>query len=258
MKSLINDIFPAIFFGHGNPMNAVGNNYYTRTWSKIVKSIPMPKAIIVISAHWETHGIRVTSNSKQKTIHDFYGFPKELFDIQYNPKGDEKLAKHIQNIITEVKLDDSWGLDHGSWSVLKYLYPKADIPVIQFSIDKNKTPREHYEIARKLRILRKEEILIIGSGNIVHNLAMINWNNKEAYPWAIEFNNEIKNAIITNNHDIIINYKKLSGSNYAVPTAEHFIPLIYILGLQMDDEIADIFTDKIDMGSISMMSVIIK
>ncbi len=258
MKSLINNTFPAIFFGHGNPMNSVGDNYYTRAWLTIAKSIPTPKVIIVISAHWETHGIRVTSNSNQKTIHDFYGFPKELFDIQYNPKGDEELAKHIQNIITEVKLDDSWGLDHGSWSVLKHLYPKADIPVIQFSIDKNKTPREHYEIARKLRILRKEEILIIGSGNIVHNLAMINWNNNEAYPWAIEFNNEIKNAIITNNHDIVINYQKLSGSNYAVPTAEHFIPLIYILGLQMADETADIFTNKIDIGSISMMSVIIK
>ena len=218
----------------------------------------MPKAIIVISAHWETDGIKVTSNNKQKTIHDFYGFPKELFDVQYNPEGDGKLVKRIQDIIAEVKPDDSWGLDHGSWSILKHLYPKADIPVIQLSIDKNKTPREHYEIASKLRVLRKEEILIIGSGNVVHNLAMINWNNNEAYPWAIEFNDKIKNAIITNNHDTVINYQKLSGSKQAVPTSEHFIPLIYILGLQMNDEKADIFTDKIDIGSISMMSVIIK
>lgn len=258
MKNFSIDNFPAIFFGHGNPMNAISENYYTKSWSEIVKSIPLPKAIIVISAHWETNGIKVTSNVKQKTIHDFYGFPGELFDVQYNPQGNIELAKRIGEIVTEIQLDDSWGLDHGSWSILKHLYPKADIPVIQLSIDKNKTPKEHYEIAKKLRVLRHEGVLIIGSGNIVHNLRMIDWNNNQIYSWATEFNQEIKNAIIANNHEIIINYQKLIGSKQSVPTPEHFIPLMYILGLQMDKEKADIFTDKIEMGSISMTSVIVK
>jgi 4,5-DOPA dioxygenase extradiol len=252
-------LMPAIFFGHGSPMNAIEDNRYTKSWVEIEKSIPKPKAILTISAHWESHDTKLTSNLKQKTIHDFYGFPKELYDIQYNPNGDAKLVKDVQGLIPEVKADESWGLDHGTWSVLRHLYPKADIPVLQLSIDKNKSPKDHYEMAKKLRSLREKGILIIGSGNIVHNLRMINWNKvAKPYTWAIDFNDSIKKAIQDKNHNKILDYKKLEGAKESVQTPEHFIPLIYILALRGDGDKISFFNDEIEMGSLSMTSILIK
>jgi 4,5-DOPA dioxygenase extradiol len=248
---------PAIFFGHGSPMNAIENNRYTKSWIEVIKKIPKPKTILAISAHFESDGIKITSNKKQKTIHDFYGFPQQLFDVKYEPKGDIKLAERIQKLIPETQLDDSWGIDHGTWSVLKHTFPQANIPTIQLSIDKNKTPREHYELAKNLRILREEEILIIGSGDIVHNLRLMNWRSNQAYSWAIEFNELIKKAILEKDHEKIINFHKLVGAAESVPTIEHFIPLLYILALQKDDEKAEIFADGIEFGSIAMTSVAI-
>lgn len=239
-------------------MNAVENNRYTDAWKETVKKIPKPKAILVISAHYETDGVKVTSNEKLKTIHDFYGFPKKLFDVEYEPRGNLALAKRIQNLIPEVQLDDSWGIDHGAWSVMVHTHPQADIPTVQLSIDRNKSPRQHYELAKKLQILRGEGILIIGSGNMVHNLRMMNWKIRKNYPWAIEFGDIITKAIADGDYEKIIEYQKLPGAREAVPTNEHFIPLLYILGLQKKGETARVFVDGIEFGSIGMASVIVR
>lgn len=245
---------PTIFFGHGSPMNAIEENHFTKTWAEIVKNIATPKAILVISAHWETDGTKITSNEKLKTIHDFYGFPQELFNVKYEPFGDLELAKKIQKLLPDSQLDSSWGIDHAAWSVLLHTHPKANIPVLQLSIDKNKSPKQHYELAKKLQILR-DEILIIGSGNIVHNLGLINWHAKESFSWAIKFNDEIKKAILENDHNKIIEFQKLAGANLAVTTAEHFIPLLYVLAGQKENEKTEIFCEEIELGSISMMGV---
>jgi len=250
-------ILPTLFLGHGSPMNAIENNRYTKSWEAIGRKLPKPKAILVISAHYETDGVKITANEQQKTIHDFYGFPKKLFDVLYEPRGSFELAKRMQKIIPEAELDTSWGLDHGAWSVLLRLYPKADIPTIQMSIDKNKSPREHYELAKKLQILRGEGVLIIGSGNIVHNLRMMNSNIRRIYTWAIEFGDAITQAISAKDHEKIIEFKKLAGARESVPSPEHFIPLLYVLGLQKSNENAEIFVDGIELGSIGMASVII-
>ena len=252
-------ILPAIFFGHGSPMNAIENNFYTKSWEALGrdlgKRLPKPKAILVISAHYETDGTKITSGEQQKTIHDFYGFPQKLFDVKYEPRGSFELAKRVQKLLPEIQLDDSWGIDHGAWSVLLRTHPKADVPTLQLSIDKNKSPREHYELAKKLQILRGEGVLIIGSGNIVHNLRMMNSNIRRVYPWAIQFNDAVTKAIAEDDHEKIIEFKKLAGARESAPTAEHFIPLIYILGLQKKNEAAEIFCEGIEMGSIGMTSV---
>jgi 4,5-DOPA dioxygenase extradiol len=250
-------IQPAIFFGHGSPMNALEQNRYTKSWAEIAKTTPNPKAILVISAHYETVGTKITSNEKLKTIHDFYGFPPQLFEIKYEPFGDLELAKKIQKLIPNSQLDSSWGIDHGAWSVLIHTHPKAAIAVLQLSIDKNKTPRQHYELAKKLRALR-DEILIIGSGNIVYNLGLINWRAKEPFDWAIKFNAEVKKALLENDHEKIIEFYQLAGAALAVPTIEHFIPLLYVLAQQKENEKAEIFCEGIELGSISMMSVKVK
>ncbi|MES2677503.1 MAG: 4,5-DOPA dioxygenase extradiol [Pseudomonadota bacterium] len=246
--------FPTIFFGHGSPMNAIEENFYTQTWQKIVKNIERPKAILVISAHYETLKTKITANKKLKTIHDFYGFPRQLFDVKYEPFGDLELAQKIQKLIPEIELDSNWGIDHGAWSVLIHTHPEADIPVLQLSIDKNKTPLAHYELAQKLQILRNE-ILIIGSGNIVHNLGLLDWHTNQPFNWAAQFEEQIKQALIANDHKTIIEFSKLAGSKLAVPTNEHFIPLLYILGLQDTNERAEIFCQGIELGSISMLGV---
>jgi 4,5-DOPA dioxygenase extradiol len=249
---------PTLFFSHGSPMNAIENNRHTKAWEEVGRKLPRAKAILVISAHYETNGTKVTSNEKQKTIHDFYGFPQKLFDVLYEPKGSFELAKRIQKLVPEIELDDSWGVDHGAWSVLLRTHPKADIPVVQLSIDKNKTPREHYELAKKLQILRGENVLIIGSGGIVHNLRMMNSNIRKIYPWAISFSDTINKAISENDHEKIIEFKKIQGAREAVPTSEHFIPLLYVLGLQKTGESAKFFCDEIEMGSIGMASFVVK
>jgi 4,5-DOPA dioxygenase extradiol len=230
----------------------------------VAKQLPKPAAILCISAHWETRGTFVTVAQKPRTIHDFGGFPKELFEVQYPAPGNPSLAKEIKAGMknTSVDLDEKWGLDHGCWSVVKHLYPKADVPVLQMSLDYYKTPAEHYAIARELAWLRKKGILIIGSGNMVHNLGMVAWDKLDTagfgYDWALEASDKMKNAIINRDHQTLMNYKSQGKSmNLAIPTPDHFLPLLYILALQDKNENTSIFNDKPVAGSLTMTSVMV-
>jgi len=258
-------IMPILFIGHGSPMNAIEDNEFTKNFKNISKDIEKPKAIICISAHWFTDGTKVTAMSNPKTIHDFYGFPKELYDIEYPTKGDVALAKEVEELLSPIKveLDLEWGLDHGSWSVLRHMYPNADIPTIQIGIDYNKSPKYHFDLAKKLESLRSKGVLIIGSGNIVHNLGMVDFDNIEThdygYDWAKKVRKQINEYILNNNFDPILDYLK-QGSDFhlAIPTPEHFLPLIYILGLKKENEKVEFFNDVLVGGSLSMTSMIIK
>jgi 4,5-DOPA dioxygenase extradiol len=253
---------PVLFVGHGNPMNAIEDNEFSKAWNEIGKSIPIPKGILCISAHWETRGTQITAMMLPPTIHDFGGFPRQLYEVQYPAPGNPLLASEIKNQIlhTDVSLDlSSWGLDHGTWSVLKHLFPKADIPVLQMSINQNKSPKEHYELSKELAFLRSKGILIIGSGNVVHNLRLVDWQNENAeHAWAIEANQSIKSFIETGNHNALIDFRN-QGRAYdlAIPTAEHYIPLLYTLALQEPTDKISFFSDKLVMGSLSMTSVLI-
>lgn len=252
-------IMPVLFVGHGNPMNAIEKNEYNTSWNALGKNLPKPKAILCVSAHWLTSGTKVTAMEQPKTIHDFGGFPDELFAQQYPAKGSPEFAKETQALITKTKVqsDFEWGLDHGTWSVLLPMFPQADIPVYQLSIDYSKPPQYHYELAKELAELRKRGVLIVGSGNIVHNLRMIDWNGK-AFDWAIEFDEKIKKYIDEKNHNDIINYEKLGQlAQLAVPTNDHYLPLLYSLALQDKKDSVKYFNDKCEMGSISMRSLII-
>lgn len=252
-------IMPVLFVGHGNPMNAIEKNEYNTSWNALGKNLPKPKAILCVSAHWLTSGTKVTAMEQPKTIHDFGGFPDELFAQQYPAKGSPEFAKETQALITKTKVqsDFEWGLDHGTWSVLLPMFPQADIPVYQLSIDYSKPPQYHYELAKELAELRKRGVLIVGSGNIVHNLRMIDWNGK-AFDWAIEFDEKIKKFIDEKNHNDIINYEKLGKlAQLAVPTNDHYLPLLYSLALQDKKDSVKYFNDKCEMGSISMRSLII-
>jgi 4,5-DOPA dioxygenase extradiol len=252
-------VMPVLFLGHGSPMNAIEKNEFSMGWINIVKNIPKPAAILCVSAHWETKGTFVTAAEMPATIHDFGGFPKELFAVQYPAPGSITLANATKEMVTaiEVGLDQKWGLDHGSWSLLKHLYPKADVPVVQLSLDYTKPPQYHYDLAKQLSALRRKGILIIGSGNMVHNLRMLNWQQPETgFDWAVEVNEKLKGFIANANHSAIINYKNLGKAfELAVPTPEHFLPLLYTLALQEKNETASVFNDKAVMGSITMTSV---
>jgi 4,5-DOPA dioxygenase extradiol len=256
------DVMPLLFLGHGSPMNAIEENEFVAGFRSSVVGLDKPKAILCVSAHWETRGTMITAMEKPKTIHDFGGFPPELFAVQYPAVGSPEWAKTIQNTIqnTAVKLDYDWGLDHGSWSVLKHLYPNADVPVLQMSLDINKTPEQHYQLAKELASLRKKGILIVGSGNIVHNLGAVAWDKMNVdnygFDWAIEANSLIKGWISKTEHEPIWNYKKQNKSlQYAVPTPEHFLPLLYVLALQDKNDKISFFNDKSVGGSLSMTSV---
>lgn len=256
----VEEKMPVLFVGHGNPMNAIDKNEFHNKWAELGKTLPKPKAILVVSAHWLTKGTKVTAMEKPKTIHDFGGFPDELFAQQYPVSGSPELAKETQLLVTKTKVqsDFEWGLDHGTWSVLLPMYPKADIPVFQLSIDYSQPSQYHYELAKELSALRKKGVLIIGSGNIVHNLGMVNRNGKP-YDWAIEFDEKIKKLIDEQNHSAVINYEKLGSiAKLAVPTNDHFLPLLYSLALQEKNEAVSYFNEKIDLGSASMRSLIIK
>lgn len=253
---------PVLFLGHGSPMNAIEENEFVAGFKNIAKTLPAPQAILCVSAHWETIGTHITAMEKPRTIHDFGGFPKELYQVQYSAPGSPALAKETQQLITktEVVADESWGLDHGAWSVIKHLYPKADIPVIQMSLDYNKTPREHFEIAKELSLLRKKRILIIGSGNMVHNLRMVAWDKLNevgfAYDWAIEAQEKINKAILNDDYSSLINYNSQGTAiNLAIPSADHFLPLLYTLALKEENEKVDLFNDKAVAGSLTMTSV---
>lgn len=255
-------LMPVLFIGHGSPMNAIEDNEFSQRWHKMGQKIPQPKAVVVISAHWLTKGTFVTAMNQPKTIHDFGGFPQALFDVQYPAPGNPELAFEIQNMITNpaVELDHDWGLDHGSWSVVKHMYPNADIPVLQLSIDYHKPAQYHYELAKQLLNLRKKGVLIIGSGNMVHNLRMVAWDKMNVdnygYDWAIEMNDIFKNKILNKDHKALFEYEKLnSAAKLAIPTPDHYYPLIYSLALQTDNDKVEFFNDKLVAGSLTMTSV---
>lgn len=252
------ETMPVLFVGHGSPMNAITDNEYAHAWSHIGASLPQPKAILCISAHWETKGTFVTTMDMPKTIHDFYGFPKALFDVQYNAPGSPALAKETKQTIhkTQVGFDYEWGLDHGCWSVIKHIYPNADVPIIEMSMDYTQSPQWHYELARELSALRRKGVLIVGSGNIVHNLRMVDFYNTGGYEWATEANRKLKDLIISNDHHSLIDYKNLGKEvQLSVPTPEHYIPLLYTLGLKTENETVSFFNDKTEYGSIAMTSL---
>lgn len=248
---------PALFIGHGSPMNAIEDNEFSRAWIKAAKTLPRPRAILCISAHWESAGTLVTAMERPKTIYDFYGFPQALYRVQYAPHGAPDLAHYIQSAIriTPVGLDVDWGLDHGTWSVLSRMFPQAEVPVIQFSLDRTRDPGFHYELAKELKGLRKKGVLIVGSGNIVHNLREIVWEDK-AHDWAVEFDERVKQFILSGNHEAIIHYSKLgNAARQAVPTNEHYLPLLYVLALQDKKDEIGFFAEKVTLGSMSMRSL---
>ncbi len=250
---------PLLFIGHGSPMNAIEQNVFTHGWKSVSNKLPKPNAILCISAHWETRGTFVTAMEKPQTIHDFGGFPQELFDVQYPVPGSPQLALETRSMIvkTKVGLDEKWGLDHGTWSVIKTMYPAANIPVIQMSLDYFHDPQYHYDLAKELSALRNKGILIIGSGNMVHNLRILDWKNPDkGYDWAQEATAKFKKLITDNDHKQLINYRQLGHEvELAVPTPEHYLPLLYILALKSENEEVTFFNDKSVMGSISMTSV---
>ena len=254
-------LMPVLFIGHGSPMNAIENNEFTQNFIKIAKEIDRPKAIVCISAHWFTNGTKITSMDKPKTIHDFYGFPEELYNIDYPAIGDAKLAKEVKELLDGIKveLDTEWGLDHGAWSVLIHMYPNADIPVIQLSINYNEPASYHYALAKKLLSLREKGVLILGSGNIVHNLNIIDFRHIDTrdygYEWARKAKDIINKSIINGDFDSLVNYKDNHDLDLAIPTPEHFLPLIYILGLKQEDEKIEFFNDILVGGSLSMTSM---
>jgi 4,5-DOPA dioxygenase extradiol len=256
------DIMPVLFVGHGSPMNGIENNEFSHSWELLAKQIQVPKAVICISAHWYTKGTKITAMNHPKTIHDFGGFPKELFEVQYPAPGNSILATEASKLIkkTTVGLDHEWGLDHGTWSVVKRMYPHANIPILQLSIDYTKPASYHYELAKELYSLRQKGVLFIGSGNMVHNLGMVAWdklNDPEyGYDWAHEINATFKKHILNNNHQALIDYEKLGKSALlAIPTPEHYLPLIYTLGLTTIKDKPTLFNDKAIGGSLTMTSV---
>jgi len=252
---------PVLFLGHGSPMNAIEENEFVRGFRNIAKDIPKPNAILCISAHWETKGTLVTAMENPRTIHDFGGFPKELFEVQYPAAGSPDLAKETQSLIssTEVGLDDKWGLDHGAWSVIKHLYPEADVPVIQMSLDYRQSPQYHYELAQQINSLRHKGVLIIGSGNMVHNLGKVDWRRLDetyGFDWAIEANEQMKKFILDGNHQQLINFRSQGKAfDLAIPTAEHYLPLLYTLALQDKSDDLKLFNDKAVAGSLTMTSL---
>ncbi|HOY49220.1 MAG TPA: 4,5-DOPA dioxygenase extradiol [Flavobacteriales bacterium] len=250
---------PVLFVGHGNPMNAIEKNKYSLAWEQMGKNLPKPKAIVCISAHWETKGTKVTANPHPETIHDFGGFPQALFDAQYPAPGDPELALELGRMVHSagVQQDLQWGLDHGAWSVLKPMFPLADIPVIQLSLDYTKTPQQHFEFAKELAALRDRGVLVMGSGNIVHNLGRIDWQHPNSgYDWAIEFNDQVKKTILDRNFAQLSNYKSLSKSaELAVPSTEHYLPLLYATALATEKDQLEFFNDDPQMGSLTMTSL---
>ena len=249
---------PAVFAGHGSPMYALEPNRFTHAWATLGKSLKRPDAVLVISAHWVTRGVWVTAMPKPKTIHDFGGFPQALFDIQYPAPGSPALADRVKELLNVpvVLEENEWGIDHGAWSVLRYMYPNADVPIVQLSLDGSMSARGHYDLAKQLRPLREENILILSSGNVVHNLRTIDWHdNAEAHPWAKDFNQFFISEMRADHHESLIEWERYGdAAHLAIPTAEHYWPALYTLALQEDGEHVQIFADGIEMSSISMLS----
>jgi 4,5-DOPA dioxygenase extradiol len=251
---------PALFVGHGSPTNAIDVNEFSRAWTDIGRSLPRPKAIVAISAHWETSGTRLTAMPEPSTLYDFHGFPQPLYEMQYPAPGAPDLARSIKEAIPDpvMHLDFGWGLDHGSWSVLCRMFPDADIPVIQVGLDFTQPADYHYQLGQKLKYLRKRQILVIGSGNMVHNLRSMVWENT-AFDWARNFDEILSSHILAGRHAPLIDYHSLDETAaMAIPTNEHYLPLLYILGMQEPSDTITFFCDKVTLGSISMRSLILK
>jgi 4,5-DOPA dioxygenase extradiol len=256
-------LMPVLFIGHGSPMNGIEDNEFSNRWTQIAKEIPTPAAVLVISAHWFSNGSRITAMDFPETIHDFGGFPQALFDVQYPAPGNPALAMETASLIqsAHVELDHDWGLDHGTWTVVRRMYPEAKIPVLQLSIDFTKPPRYHYDLAKELYGLRKKGVLIIGSGNMVHNLRMVAWNKMNenyGYDWALTMNDKFKQIISSGDYNPLINYESLGAeARLAIPTPEHYLPLLYSLGLKGSNDRVSFFNDKAVAGSLTMTSVLI-
>ena len=253
----MNQRMPALFIGHGSPMNTIEDNGFRRSWQELGKTLPKAKAILCVSAHWETMGIGVTASPAPTTIHDFYGFPQALFEVRYPAPGKPELAEQIAELLGEdlVHRDAERGLDHGAWSVLQPMYPTAEIPVLQLSLDRTRNAASHYELAKRLRPLREQGILILGSGNIVHNLRVFNFQQTEAYDWATVFDQMVKNCILQKDHAALCNYSSFGQmAALSIPTAEHYLPLLYVLAQQQDDDSLLFFNEEV-MSSISMRSL---
>ena len=252
---------PAIFFGHGNPMNAIETNAYARKWNAMGRALPRPKAILAISAHWYVEQTAVTAAEHPRTIHDFGGFPRELYEVRYPAPGDPKLAARVQTLLAPlagVASDGHWGLDHGTWSVLCHVYPDADVPVVQLSIDETKPPHFHYDLAKRLAPLRDEDVLIVGSGNVVHNLHAFAWGRHPAEPfdWATRFESQVRELILSGNVDPLVDYESLGGDALlAVPTPDHYLPLLYVLGVRRPSDTVTFPVEGVDGGSVSMLAV---
>lgn len=254
------DMLPAIFFGHGNPMNALMNNAYTNGWRRIATDMARPRAILSISAHWFVPGTGVTVSTAPRTIHDFGGFPRELYQVQYAAPGDPALARRVQALLAPlpVVMDTSWGLDHGTWSVLRHAYPAADIPIVQLSLDETRPPAFHFEIGQRLAPLRAEEVLIVGSGNIVHNLHAYAWGQHmpEPYDWAIRFETRPRDLLLAGDHRPLVGYEALGREALmSIPTPDHYLPLLYVIGTQQRGDGITFPVEGIDGGSVSMLSV---
>lgn len=252
---------PVVFFGHGSPMNALARNPYTEAWRRLGESVPKPRAILAVSAHWYTRGTAVTAMEQPRTIHDFGGFPQALFEVQYPAPGDPALAGRVRALLApvEASLDKTWGLDHGAWSVLMHAFPAADIPVVQLSIDATQPAEFHYALAARLAPLRDEGVLIVGSGNVVHNLGLIRWNeDAQPYDWAIRFNEKVRGYLAARAHGRLIDFAALGeDARLGIPTPDHYLPLLYVIAQQRDDESISFSVDGIEHGSIGMLTAVV-
>lgn len=253
-------LMPVFFVGHGSPMNGIEDNEFSQYWKQLASQIPEPAAVLVVSAHWFTKGTRITAMEFPETIHDFGGFPQELFDVQYPAPGSPSIARETASLITSapVELSHEWGLDHGTWTIVRHMYPKANIPVLQLSIDATKPPQYHYDLVKEIYSLRKKGVLIIGSGNMVHNLRMMDWSmiHGGGFDWTLDLNEKMKALIRDGNHEPLIHYGSLGPeAQMAIPTPEHYLPLLYTLGLKNKSEEVSFFNDKAVAGSLTMTSV---
>ena len=251
---------PAIFFGHGSPMNALETNDYSRAWAAIGAALPRPVAVLAISAHWYLPGTSVTAMDAPRTIHDFAGFPADLYHVQYPARGSPALAAHVADLLAPVPVgrDDRWGLDHGTWSVLRHLFPAADVPVVQLGIDATQPPSFHYRLGQRLAPLRDEGVLVIGSGNVVHNLHAYVWGQRTAAPfhWAVRFEERVRALLVAGDHDALVDYTRLGeDAALAVPTPDHYLPLLYVIGLRRADDQVDFPIQGFDGGAIAMLAV---
>jgi 4,5-DOPA dioxygenase extradiol len=254
------DLMPVFFFGHGNPMNALEPNTYTRGWAAIGSQVPRPKAVLAISAHWYFPGTSVTAMAAPRTIHDFGGFPPELYRVTYPAPGDPTLANHVQSLLEPISVgrDEQWGLDHGTWAVLRHVFPRANVPVVQLSIDETKPAAFHYEIGKRLGPLRDEGVLIIGSGNLVHNLHAYAWGRRAVKPfdWAIRFEEQVRELLLSADDGPLITYQTLGhDAMLSVPTPDHYLPLLYVLGLRREGDQVSFPVEGVDGGSVSMLTV---